>query len=243
MKDLSGAIVVFFLCLFAFTKLAGPIPLSLSSVVTQKTDTFTVTGEGMVQLSPDIAVVNAGVTAQALTVKAAQDELNRKINAVSSAVKKLGVDAKDIKTSNYNISPEYDYESPTRRITGYHANSNLTIKVRKLDSANDVIDAATANGANQISGISFDVDDKDAAENKARELAVKDAKTKAQQAAKTAGFTLGRIINYSEGRGSTPRPVYMDKALTANMAEEAPTQLEPGTTELTVSVSLSYELR
>jgi len=243
MKNISGAVVVFFLCLFAFTKLAGPIPLSLSSVVTQKTDTFSVSGEGNVQLSPDIAIVNAGVTAQSPTVQAAQNELNRSIRAISSAIQKLGISAKDIKTSNYTISPQYDYESSTRRITGYSADSTLTITVRQLDSVNSVIDTATENGANQIGNISFDVDDKDAAENKARELAVQDAKTKARIAAKAAGFMLGRIIHYEEGGGASPRPVLLDRSPMADEAGGIPTQIEPGTNELTVTVTLSYEIR
>jgi len=242
MKHISGAIVVFFLCLFAFSKLVGPIPLSLSSVVTQKTDTFTVQGEGKVSLTPDIATVHVGVVAEGATIKRVQDELNSKMNAISTAVKRLGVDAKDIQTSGYNISPEYDYEESTPRIVGYQARSRLTIKVRKLENANGVIDASSANGANQISGISFDVDDKTAAENKARELAVSDAKSKAKAAAKAAGFKLGRVINYSEGGGAGPIPFVMDKMMLETAGDGVPTQVEPGTTELSVTVNLSYEI-
>lgn len=243
MKDIAGAVVVFFLCLFAFTKFVGPIPLSISSVTTQKTDSFTVRGEGKVSLTPDIAVLHAGVTAEGATVKRVQDELSGKMNAISAAVKQLGVDIKDMQTGQYNISPEYDYSEPTQRITGYRANSNLTIKVRNLKNASKVIDAATANGANQISDISFDVDDKTAAENKARILAVSDAKSKAQAAAKAAGFKLGRVINYSEGETGFPRPYMMEKTTMMTDEAGAPTQVEPGTNELTVTVSLSYELQ
>jgi uncharacterized protein YggE len=243
MKDIAGAVVVFFLCLFAFTKFVGPLPVSISSVTTQKTDTFTVSGEGKVTMIPDIAVVNIGVTAQGPNVSAVQKQLNIKMNAVTDSIKRLGVDAKDIQTSNYNISPMYDYSSSSQRVTGYQANSNLTIKVRKIDNANSVIDAATTNGANQVGGISFDVDDKTKAENQAREQAVADAKSKATVAAKAAGFHLGRIINYSEGGNSSPRPVMMmDKAMPVSAGAGAPTQVEPGTSELTLTVSLSYQI-
>ncbi len=240
MKDLAGVVVLFFLLLFAYTKLAGPIPFSLNSVVTTKTDTFSVSGEGKITMVPDIALVSVGVTAQGATVSRVQQELNTKINAVSDAIKKLGVDDKDIKTSYYNISPTYDYASGTNRITGYQANSNLAIKVRKIDNANAVIDAATANGANEVSGVSFDIDDKTKAENEARKLAVSDAKAKAEAAAGAAGFKLGRVINYSEG-GGAPRPLMYDtKALPVAGGE--PTQVEPGSSELTVTVTLSYEI-
>lgn len=244
MKDLSGAIVLFFILLFAYTKIAGPIPFSINSVTTTKTDTFSVSGEGKITMVPDIAVVSVGVTAQGASVSKVQQELNTKINAMSDAIKKLGVGAGDIKTSYYNISPTYDYSSSSQRITGYQANSNLTIKVRKIDNANAVIDAATAAGANEVGGVSFDVDDKTKAENQARELAVADAKSKAEAAAKAAGFKLGRVINYSEGGGANPRPVMFDAAKVMPMAGGGePTQVEPGTSELTVNVSLSYEIQ
>ena len=242
MKNSLSTIVVFFLFLFAYTKLAGPIPFSLQSVVTNKTDAFSVSGEGKVTLIPDIAVVSVGVTAQGASVSTVQNELNSKMNTVSASIKKLGVDAKDIKTSFYNISPMYDYSGSTQRITGYQANANLTIKVRKIDNANNVIDAATQAGANQVGGIAFDVDDKTKAENEARELAIKDAKSKAEAAARAAGFSLGRVINYSEGGGNYPGPLY-DKAVMMQTEGGAPTQVEPGTSEISVTVNLSYEIR
>jgi len=244
MKNSAGAVVLFFILLFAYTKLAGPIPFSLNSVTTTKTDTFSVSGEGKVTMMPDIAVVSAGVTAQGATVTKVQQELNTKINAVTLAIKKLGVDEKDIRTSYYNISPTYDYSSSTQRVTGYQADSNLTIKVRKIDMVNAVIDASTAQGANEVGGVRFDVDDKTKAENQAREQAVNDAKSKAQAAAKAAGFKLGRVINYSEGGGAGPRPMMYDAAKSVPIAGGgAPTQVEPGTSELTVSVTLSYEIQ
>jgi hypothetical protein len=235
MKQFAGAIIIFFLALFAYTKLAGPIPFSVNQISTTKTDTFTVTGEGKVSVPPDIAVVSAGVQAQAATVKLAQEQLNGAINAVSAAVKKAGVADKDIQTSGYNINLMYDYGSRSPRITGYQASSNLTIKVRAIDTASAVIDAATSAGANQIGAISFDVDDKTKAQNEARTLAVADAKSKAAAAAKIAGFTLGKIINYSEDFGTEPRPI--------PMLAKAETAVEPGSNELIVTVSLSYQIQ
>ncbi len=244
MKHAGGAIVLFFLSLFVYTKFAGPIPFSVSSIVTSKTDSFTVTGEGKAVVVADIAVVSAGIQAQGASVKRVQEELNTKSNAIIANVKKLGVDAKDIQTSNYSIYPTYDYQSDRQRITGYQGNSTLTMKVRDMEKASGVIDAATAGGANQISGISFDVSDKAKAENEAREKAVAEARKKADTAAKTAGFSLGRVINYSENQGGMPpRPYYakMDAAMGA--PERAETPVEPGSSEITVTVSLSYEIR
>lgn len=242
MRAGAPTLILFFLLLFAYTKLAGPIPFSVTSVTTTKTDTFSVAGEGKAMVTPDIAIVNVGVTAQGATVKQVQQELNAKINAVSDAIKKLGVDAKDIQTSNYSIYPNYDFQSGGQRITGYQANSNLTIKVRDIDRTNSVIDGATANGANQVGGISFDVDDKTKAQNEAREEAVAEAKRKAADAARIAGFTLGRVINYTETFGDEARPIPMLERAVGAPGVSEPTQVEPGTTEVRVVVTLSFQI-
>ena len=243
MKNLAGVVILFFIALFAYSKLAGPIPFSVNSVVTSKTDTFSVTGEGKVSVPPDIAIVNVGVQAQGSSVKAVQDQLNKNINAVSAAVKSAGVDSKDVQTNGYNINPMYDYNGGSQRITGYQASSNLTIKVRKIDNANAVIDGATAAGANQVGGITFDVDDKTKAQNEARQLAVADAKSKAENAAKMAGFSLGRIINYSEDFGNVIRPVPMMAKADSASGGGIATQIDTGSNEITVNVTLSYQIQ
>jgi uncharacterized protein YggE len=244
MKLAFTPILAFFVLLFAYTKLAGPIPFSLNSVVTTKTDTFSVSGEGKVSVTPDIALVTAGVSAQGTTVKAVQQELNTKMNAVTAAIKTVGIEGKDIQTSNYNIGPTYDYSAGKQKLTGYEASSNLTIKVRVIDRANAVVDAATANGANEVGGISFGIDDKTKAEDEARKLAVAEAKKKAETAAKTAGFALGRIINYQESQGPELRPMAMyDKgAIPVAGGGGAPTEISTGTDEVVVTVSLTYQL-
>lgn len=243
MNKVAAAVVVFFIALLAYTKLVGPIPFSVNSVTTTKTDTFSVTGEGKVSVPPDIAIVNVGVQAQGSTVKSVQDLLNKNINAVSDAVKKAGVDSKDIQTSGYNINPTYDYTGASQRITGYQASTNLTIKVRTIDNANAVIDGATGAGANQVGGITFDVNDKTKAQNDARQLAVADAKSKAENAARMAGFSLGRIINYSEDFGTTPRPILMMAKTDVAAGSAAPTQVETGTNDIVVDVTLSYQIQ
>src|SRR5260221_14511856 len=93
--------ILFFIMLFLYTKVAGPLPLSVSSVVTQKTDTFTVSGEGKTTVTPDIAVVSVGVQSSGSTVKKIQDDLNTRINTISGSIKGLGIDSQDIQTSNY----------------------------------------------------------------------------------------------------------------------------------------------
>lgn len=250
---LLAPILVFFILLFLYTKIAGPIPFSVNSITTTKSDTFNVTGEGTVAAKPDIATLTVGISAEALTVKAAQDQVNLNINKVSEAIKKLGVEEKDIQTQNYQINPNYDFQGSTQRITGYSASTNLSIKVRKIDLINQVIDEATANGANQVGSISFDVDDepvgsqtlstKTKLENEARQKAVAAARKKAEDAAKIAGFRLGRIVNYSEGFDGGPVPMPLRAMSAPGGGEKLDTAIEPGSSEIKVVVTLSYELQ
>lgn len=239
------SLLVFFVFLFAFTKILGPIPFDITQVTTSKTDAFTVTGEGKIEVKPDIAIVRVGVLANGTTVKAAQDELNKNINKVTEGLFSLSsirIDEADVKTENYNITPNIDYKDVNKAITGYQASSNIVVKVREVDRADDIVDVATSYGANQVGGIQFEVDNKNDALNKARELAVSDAKKKAEDAARIAGFKLGKVINYSESEGGDwPIPMMSkDQDLRANVA---PTQVQPGTNEIVVTVSLSYEIR
>lgn len=236
------AATTFFVLLFTFTKLFGPIPFSINSVSTQKSTTFDVSGEGKVTIKPDIASVSVGIQSSGSSVKAVQDQINSSINKISEAVKGLGIDSKDIQTTNYNINPEYDF-SAGQRIKGYTASTNLYIKVRQIDKVNQVIDAATSNGANQVYGINFEVDDKSTAQNEARQKAVADARKKAEDAAKIAGFRLGRIVNYSENLGGFGGPVPLMRATAADSAvSNPPTQVEPGSTDITVNVTLSFDI-
>lgn len=235
-------LITFFTLLFLYTKFFGPIPFSVNSIVTTKTTTFDVTGEGKVTVKPDIASVTIGIEAKGATVKAAQDQINNTINSVSEAIKKIGVDSKDIKTINYSINPTYDYSASSQKITGFSANTSLQLKIRQIDKANQVIDQATANGANQVGGINFEVDDKTKAENEARQKAVDEAKRKASDAAKIAGFRLGKIVNYSENFIGFPVPMPMMRAQGAKDVLENPTKLESGSSEVIVTVTLSYEI-
>lgn len=230
--------------LFIFNKF-GP-PFSFNSVVTQKTDLFTVSGEGKVTVVPDIGVVNLGISLTRPSVKSAQTEVNNIINKISADTKSLGVDAKDIQTRNYSIYPEYDYRSDTgRKITGYRVSASLTVKVRDLEKINQVIDTATANEANTISGISLTVDETKEKEllRQAREEAIKEAKTKAESLARAAGITLGRIVNVQES-GSPVSPTYYRAAFDSIAMEGGgETKIEPGSTDISSTVTLYYETR
>lgn len=236
--------------MFVYTKVAGPIPFDVNSVTTSKSDAFSVTGEGKVDVVPDSATVRLGVVAKAPTNDEAKTALNTNINKVIESVKALGVEEKDIKTENFNIYPEYEQRPPViERPTGlpdlepsgYSGNTNLIITVKTADLANKIVDAGVAAGANQVGGVDFQVKDKEASLNKAREMAVADAKKKAEDAARIAGFKLGKVINYAEGQGGG-YPVMM-QAKAGDAQGGAATNVQSGTNEISLTVTLSYEIR
>jgi uncharacterized protein len=245
-------ILFFFAALFIYTKLAGPIPFDVNSVNTSKSDAFSVSGEGRVKASPDSATVRLGVVATAATSEQAKTALNTNINKVIEAVKALGIEEKSIKTENFNVYPEYDAVRPLPadqsvsnqdKISGYTANTNIAVTVDNAEIANKIVDAGVSAGANQVGGVDFQVKDKTASLNKAREMAVADAKKKAEDAARIAGFKLGKVINYSEGSdGNYPRFLPAAGGGDAKM-QSAPTEVQPGTNEIMVTVTLSYEIR
>lgn len=235
---LASIVILVLAAVFAYGKFGPGLPIS--SVVTQKQDFFTVSGEGKVTVVPDTAMVNLGINSSGPSVKTAQADANGVINKVSDALKKLGIDAKDIKTSNYSIYPQYDLN----KVNGYQVNISLSVTVRQLDKINDVIDSATGNGANMVGGVQLTVDENKQKElqQQARELAVKDAKQKADSLSRAAGLSLGRIVNVVEGGIFEPRPMPMMMA--AGLAkEDTGTQIQPGSTDITSSVTLYYETR
>lgn len=226
------------------SKVVGPLPLSISQVTTNKMSSFDVSGESELITVPDQAEVSVGISTRESTVAVAQDRANTVINAISQAVRQLGVEDDDIKTLDYSIYPEYDYESPTRAILGYSVNTTLRIKVKDLQQINQVIDTATANGANQVNGVQFSLSEEKENEltSQARAEAIADAHANAEELADLADMKLGKVINlYEQPPFDYQPPMY---AMGANMARDAvaeSTAIEPGSTTFTYRVTLSYE--
>jgi uncharacterized protein YggE len=248
-----GAIIVFFVVLFVYTKLAGPIPFFINSVNTTKTDLFSSSGEGKMTAVPDQATVTVGVTQQSQTVTEAKDKVNLAANKIIQDLKKLGLADKDIKTTDYSVNPNYSNgpigimmpiipPGGQQNITGYTVTQNLEINVQPIDKANKVIDTATADGANLVGGVNFTFSDQlsKSLEQQATQQAVDNARTKAQSLANAAGIHLGKIVNVVEN-SNRPMPLMMTAGTAAKTDQSAPTNVTPGENSLTVDVVLYYE--
>lgn len=245
-SDTLVSVIIFFALLFVFSKWGPAINFNTTSQ--SKGEPMVVSAEGKVAVAPDIAKVSVGIEESGTSLKTVQDTANKKSKSLVDQIKKLGIDEKDIKTTSYNVYPQNDYNANPPKITGYRVSTDYQIDVKDFDKINDLMVIATNSGANVIGGVSFEISDdlKEEKLNEARAEASDKAKAKAQGLAKAANITLGKIINISENQGiDYPRPYLMDKAtLNAGGAEPASApDIQPGQTDLTITVSLSFEIR
>ena len=236
-------ILFIFLGLFLYTKFVGPIPFSVNSIQTTKTNLFSVSGIGKATGIPDTAQISVGVTKTASTVASAQDQANSAANKIIEDLKKLGINDKDIKTTNYTVNPNYDFSRGGQNVTGYTVTQTLEINVTPIDIANRAIDAATLDGANLIGGVNFTFNEKTKKklEDKARNEAVKMAKEKAESLSRATGIRLGKIVDVQESGNFEPRLIMMTQAL--DEAKSDDTKLQPGENSININITLFYETR
>lgn len=212
-------------------------------VNTTKTD-IGVSGTGRVSVTPDTAVASVGMEITAATLAAATNEASEKMKAVLDAIKALGVDAKDIQTSSYNVYPitNSPKEGETPQITGYRVSNIVTVKIRKIDDVGKVLDAALGAGANSVNSVYFMVNDPSKAQDEARTAAVKNAMAKAQELAAAAGVKLGAVISISDVQGGV-YPIYKTEMYSpAPQAAGGAGPVETGSTEVTATVEMHFEI-
>ncbi len=202
-------------------------------------------GEGKVTAVPDVAKIQLGYSILKNTVAAAQTDNTTKMNGMVEKLKKdFKIDPLDIKTLNYSISPQYDWTSGRQILKGYTVSQDLSIKVRDLDKVSQILDAAGQIGMNQIGNLSFEIDQPEILKQQAREMAIKQAKEKADALAKVVGVKLGNIISFSESATQPPTPYYdnyrlMEKSVSAGGVSPA---IEAGSNEIIIIATVEYEI-
>lgn len=202
-----------------------------------------VTGQGKVTGTPDTLTVNLGVSILRPTVDQATGDAADLAAAVIAALKANGVAEDDIQTANYTISPEYDWSGETQRLIGYRVTNEVRAKIRALDNAGAVIDAATAAGgdATVVNGLSFSIEDNAELLQMARTAAWNDAEAKARQLAQLAGVELGAAVSITESISYDTPPIYYDRP-SAAVGEGAVTPIESGSQDVTVVVSVLFTI-
>ena len=200
--------------------------------------TISVTGTGTVESAPDMATLMIGVTTQGTTAAEALAANSKATEAVIARLTASGVESRDLQTSNLSINPNWTgYDSSTPTISGYVASNMLTVRVRALDTTGAVLDAAVADGANTLNGMTFGLADPEPAYKEARKEAVTDARAKAELLATAAGVKLGQVLSISDAGAMTdPAPMYRD-AVAAS-----PVPVGGGELGLVASVAVTWEI-
>ncbi|MBM4177338.1 SIMPL domain-containing protein [Candidatus Gribaldobacteria bacterium] len=207
---------------------------------------ISVSSSGKATVTPDIALLKAGVTTEGNSVEKIVAENHTKMNNIIEAVKNSGVEEKDIQTTSYSLTPRYDWLETGRVFRGYTLNQEIAVKVRNFEKIGDVLELVTKNGGNVIGNLQFTIDDQEKIKAMALENAILNAKAKAKELAKASGLKLGKLINvyedgvspyYGYGMGGSSLDYKMESSVVP-----AP-QIEAGEQEITVNVTLVYRVK
>jgi uncharacterized protein len=220
---------------------------------------ITVDGKGEVFATPDVATFTFSVMSKEDDAVAAQENSSKIMDGIVAYLEEKGVDKKDIKTTSYYMNPRYEYPQvapctqwscppqgePT--IVGYEVNQSVDVKVRKTEDAGMLIAGVGEKGASNVGGLSFTIDDEESLMEEARELAISDAKEKAEALAKKLGVRIVRMNGYWEDQVGMPYygmggDMMMDMAMSAK-AEAVPAVLPTGESTITSMVHITYEVR
>lgn len=235
-----AAAALFSVCLFGLAQVA------LAN--DEPTPRIFVTGEGSVDLAPDMAIVNLSVMREAATARAALTANTEAMRKVLDALAALGIDKRDLQTANFDIQPRYTYppQTPTAspqapKLVGYTVRNALTVRVRDLSKLGEVLDTSVTLGVNEGGSIQFTNNDPSAAITQARVNATKDALDRARTLADAAGVKLGNVLEISE-QNFSPRPMMMAKMEMAMDSAGGAVPIAAGENSYKVTVSLSVAI-
>lgn len=198
----------------------------------------------VVRSAPDVAQVGAGVTTRAATAREALTQNSQAMDRIVARLRQLGIAGEDIQTSNFNLSPQYDYnqQSGEQVFRGYNVSNQVQVKLRDLPRAGEILDALVNAGANTIYGPNFMLEDDEAAKAEARAQAFARGRRMAEDYARVAGYSSVRLLEISESvqnHGPMPQPMMARAAM--DSGESAP-PIEPGQVGTGVSITVKYEM-
>jgi len=202
-----------------------------------------ISATGEVSRVPDVAIISTGVVTRASTASAAIQQNAQRMERVRAALKRAGIEDRDIQTSTLSLNPEYNYQqNQAPKLTGYQASNQVSVRFRDIGETGKILDALVSEGANQISGPNLTIDKPEAALDEARVKAIATGRARADLYARALGMRVVRLLSVSESGGYAvppPMPMYAR----AEMAQDASTKIDPGEQKIQVSVSMSFELQ
>jgi uncharacterized protein YggE len=202
------------------------------------------TGEGVVKQAPDRLWVSIAAESRSKTPKEAQRANADAMKTVLDRLKGLGLPDDAIRTTGYDLQPEFDFANGKQTLRGWLARNSIDVRVDEIARAGDVLDSAVASGATNVSGVRFDLKDRNSAEREALRSAVADARRRADSAAAGAGMKVDRVLRIEEHRGMSPEPRPMMMARQSMMADSAGAPpIVAGEIEVRVSVTLTSTIK
>ena len=206
---------------------------------------ITVSGMEEVKAVPDMAQIQYSVYTQAATAQECQEENAKNVNQTLETLKGLGVEEKSIQTSDYGLSPIYDWNSGRQKITGYQMSTSITVSDIPVENAGKIITASVASGVNELDSVQYLCSDYDEKYQEALKMAVEMAKNKADAMAEAAGMTVVKAVNISED-GYYPQARYNTAVASAKqmMMEDAAADMGvmPGEVSIEAQVSVTFEM-
>jgi len=250
LKRIITAFAAPFILSLILLSLAGVKWLTSPVYSPGQTPTIYVAGEAKVKTKPNVAEISFSVINQGSDPGVIQKSNDKKMKDAIDFLKSQGVKEDDIKTTAYNLQPQYEYDTPPYpqggtvkppRIVGYLLTQTVNAKIRDFETVGEIVAGLSGQGVNQINSISFFVDNPEPYKNQARQQAIAKARTQALETAGLLGVRLGRVVHYSESPYYVPGPVYRDGLGGGEKAAYAP--IQPGIEEITISVNITYTIR
>ena len=191
---------------------------------------------------PDVARISAGVVTQGSDSNAALRANAQQMDKVMAAVRKAGIAERDVQTSGVSLTPQYKYDdNKAPQIVGYQASNTVNIKVRDISKLGTVLDTLGEQGANQINGPMFSIDQPEPVYDQARMEALKKAQERAQTYAKALNLRVVRIVSIDENNNGGFQPMAVLSAA-PRASKEFTTPISPGETTLSVTLNVVFEL-
>lgn len=241
---IGGIVAVVALLIIALVAVMNE-PAAQVTLSSQAQTGIAVSGSGTVTVTPDIARLEVGVEVTGRTVAEARDDAAAAMDAVMAALADNGVDEEDVRTRSFNIYPQYNYrDEEAPEIVGFIVSNQVTVTVRDIDNVSVVLDAAIAAGddAVRVNGISFTVDEPDALLDEARADAMADARARAETLADAAGVELGAVRSISESTSFIGNQRFAVPEAAFDSAAGGATSISPGEQDLSVTVSVVFEV-
>jgi uncharacterized protein YggE len=253
------AFIAVIIVLAVYSVFWGPIKDLGDANRNQRTVAITATGKTSVK--PDVALISFSAVTEGKDTQKIADENNAKINKIIEFIKQQGIEAKDISTTQYTLTPVYTQQVRSMALSAtsapqqtfvptiaqYSLTQGVEVKVRDFSKISTIMNSLISLGANRVNDVSFSIDDQEKFLGEARAKAFEQVKQKAESMSEQGGFKLGRIINVSE-YSNTPYPYARNEAKAfgmggaADVSMAAPT-IEPGSTEVSTSVTIVYEIK